>query len=167
MVIWSIRVVMIVMCFEQSWTEKALYKCSHHFSLLCLQNLQDSQSLDKNGLLSDNDVRAIMSQKNKGNKSFSLPDSIKECMQVMVLDMQAVELELLGWQSDWSVTVKWILCLWIYQVVEVMSPQYELQVTHSNPSPEETYFELGSIIKNTCNSNNQVLLVSSRSRSSH
>ena len=30
MVIWSVRVVMIVKRFEQSLTEKALYKCSHY-----------------------------------------------------------------------------------------------------------------------------------------
>ena len=31
MVIWSAREVMIVKHFEQSWTEKALYKCSHYY----------------------------------------------------------------------------------------------------------------------------------------
>ena len=31
MVIWSVRVVMIVKRFEQSSTEKALYKCSHYY----------------------------------------------------------------------------------------------------------------------------------------
>ena len=34
MIIWSVRVVMIVKCFEQSWAETALYKCYQYYNTL-------------------------------------------------------------------------------------------------------------------------------------
>ena len=49
MVIWSVGVVMIVKRFEQSSTEKALYKCSHYhyyyyYQVTCHGYLQNHQT---------------------------------------------------------------------------------------------------------------------------